>query len=328
MERYDITVEHVTSVSGLPQGARKPKGLSLAIGFFDGVHLGHREVVRQAVNLAKAHGLTPAVMTFDPHPRVVLGQGSQYNTVLTPLDEKLSLLSELGVEAAYVIRFDRPFSEVSAEQFVKRLIAPLGVRTAVVGFDFSFGHRGAGDAEALRLYGGGDIQVHVIAPVFHSGDKVSSTRIRERLAEGVCREANVLLGRTYEVKGLVVHGQARGRQIGFPTANVLPEQPYVIPRPGVYAIQADLFAPSGARAERYDGVLNVGYRPTFEAPGGELKLEAHLFDFQGDLYGRQLALKFHAFLRPEKKFDSIEQLTAQIAIDAEEARRRLSNIHV
>jgi riboflavin kinase / FMN adenylyltransferase len=328
VERYDIAVQHVTGVSGLPEGARKPQGLSLAIGFFDGVHSGHRAVVRQAVNLAKEQGLTPAVMTFDPHPRVVLGQGAQYHTVLTPLEEKLSLLSELGVEAAYVIRFDRPFSEISAEQFVKRLITPLGVRTAVVGFDFSFGHRGAGDADALRLYGGGEIQVHVIAPVFEGGDKVSSTRIRERLAEGVCREANLLLGRTYEVKGFVVHGDARGRQIGFPTANVLPDQPYVIPRPGVYAIQADLFAPSGGKGERYNGVLNVGYRPTFEEPGGELRLEAHLFDFQGDLYGRQLALKFHAFLRPEKKFDSIEQLTAQIALDADEARRRLSNVPV
>ncbi|KIL34891.1 riboflavin biosynthesis protein RibF [Cohnella kolymensis] len=328
MERYDITVQHVTDLTGLPEGARKQQGLSLAIGFFDGVHSGHREVVRQAVTLGKEQGLTPSVMTFDPHPRVVLGQGSEYHTVLTPLDDKLELLADLGVEAAYIIRFDRPFSEVSAEQFVKRLIVPLGVRTAVVGFDFSFGHRGAGDAEALGLYGGGDIQVHVIAPVFQGGDKVSSTRIREMLAEGECREANVLLGRTYEVKGFVVHGEARGREIGFPTANVMPEQPYVIPRPGVYAIQAELITPSGARGERHNGVLNVGYRPTFEAPGGELKLEAHLFDFQDDLYGCQLAIKFHSFLRPERKFASIEQLTAQIASDADEARRRLTDIRV
>lgn len=328
MERYDITVQHVISLSDLPEGARKCQGLAMAIGFFDGVHLGHREVVRQAVALAKQQGLIPAVMTFDPHPRVVLGHGSKYDTVLTPLEEKLSLLSELGVEAAYVIQFDRPFSEVSAQQFVQGLIKPLGVKTAVVGFDFSFGHRGAGNADALRLYGEDEVQVHVVPPVFLDAEKVSSTRIRDRLAQGACREANVLLGRPYELRGTVVHGDARGRQLGFPTANVLPEQPYVVPLAGVYAIQADLLSDTGARGERYDGVLNVGYRPTFEALGGALKLEAHLFDFQGDLYGRQLALKFHAFLRTERKFDSIEQLTEQIAKDSSEARKQLSGINV
>jgi riboflavin kinase/FMN adenylyltransferase len=322
VERYNLSITNVTG--GLPEGARRTKGISLAIGFFDGVHLGHLEVVRQAVALARQKGLVPAVMTFDPHPRVVLGHGSQYQTVLTPLADKLQLLSELGVEAAYIIHFDRAFSEVTAEQFVKTIISPLGVMTTVVGFDFSFGHRGEGNAEALRLYGNGDIQVHVVSPVFLDGDKVSSTRIRDRLAEGDCGEASHLLGRPYEVKGEVVHGQARGRLLGFPTANVLPDQPYVIPRAGVYAIHADVLTPTGVREQRYKGVINVGYRPTFDAPGGDIKLEAHLFDYQGDLYGRQLSLTFYTFLRPEKKFTSIDELTMQITQDAVDARAVLA----
>jgi riboflavin kinase / FMN adenylyltransferase len=319
VERYDLSVSNIT-------GARQSRGISLAIGFFDGVHLGHLEVVRQAVALAREQGLMPAVMTFDPHPRVVLGQGSQYQTVLTPLEDKLSLLSELGIEAAYVIHFDRPFSEVPAEQFIQSFIYELGVRVTVVGFDFKFGYRGFGNAELLRSFQDGAIQVHVVSPVYEGGEKVSSTRIRDRLAEGEPAEANRLLGRRYEVKGTVVHGQARGRLLGFPTANVLPEQPYVIPRSGVYAIQAEVIQESEAASQRLGGVLNVGYRPTFETPGGELKLEAHLFDFEGDLYGRQLSITFLAFLREEKKFDGMEQLVEQIKLDAAEARAFLSEM--
>ncbi|WP_373229546.1 bifunctional riboflavin kinase/FAD synthetase [Cohnella sp.] len=322
MQRYDLSVTNIAGA--LPEGARKEVGISLAIGFFDGVHLGHLEVIRQAVAIAKQQGLVPAVMTFDPHPRVVLGQGSQYHTVLTPLEDKLSLLSDAGVEAAYIIQFNRAFSEVTAEQFVKSFITPIGVKATTVGFDFSFGHRGEGNAEALRLHGNGEIGVHVVSPVFLDGEKVSSTRIRDQLSEGECIEASNLLGRPYEVKGTVVHGQARGRLLGFPTANVLPEQPYVIPRSGVYAVHVDVLSESGASEARYKGVINVGNRPTFDAPGGEIKLEAHIFDYTGDLYGRQLALTFFAYLRPEKKFDSIEQLIEQIKQDAADARKLLS----
>jgi riboflavin kinase/FMN adenylyltransferase len=318
VERYDLSVANVTGQ--LPEGASKEQGISLAIGFFDGVHLGHLEVVRQAVFLARRQGFVPAVMTFDPHPRVVLGHGSQYQTVLTPLADKLALLADIGVEAAYVIHFDREFSEVTAEQFVKSFILPLGVKATTVGFDFSFGHRGQGNAEALRNYGNGEIQVEVVSPVFLEGDKVSSTRIRDRLADGECEEASVLLGRPYVIKGTVVHGDARGRLLGFPTANLLPEQPYVIPRLGVYAVHIDVLNDSGVSEKRYTGVLNAGFRPTFDAPGGALKLEAHLFDFAGDLYERRLALTFHTFLRSEKKFESIDQLVEQISSDSAQAR--------
>ncbi|RED66076.1 bifunctional riboflavin kinase/FAD synthetase [Cohnella lupini] len=322
MERYDLSIANITGQ--LPEGASKEQGISLAIGFFDGVHLGHQEVVRQAVSLARQQGLVPAVMTFDPHPRVVLGHGSQYQTVLTPLADKLELLADLGVEAAYVIHFDHDFSEVTAEKFIKSFISPLGVKATTVGFDFSFGHRGEGNADTLRLYGNGEIHVQVISPVFLEGDKVSSTRIRDRLADGECHDASLLLGRPYVIKGTVVHGDARGRLLGFPTANLEPEQPYVIPRLGVYAIYVDVLDDEGFSEGRYTGVLNSGFRPTFDAPGGALKLEAHLFDFDGDLYGRQLALTLDTFLRAEKKFESIDQLVQQISSDSAQAKEIFS----
>ena len=321
MERIQLSVANVTG--GLPQGAAK-SGLSLAIGFFDGVHLGHQEVIRRAVAAARDKGLTPAVMTFDPHPRVVLGHGSQYEGVLTPLEDKLALFEELGVEAAYVIRFDREFSEVTAERFVKSIIVPLGVKATTVGFDFSFGHRGQGNAEALKEFGGGELQVQVVSPVYLDDSKVSSTRIRAQLAEGDCSAVRRLTGRPYLLKGLVVHGDARGRQLGYPTANLQLDQSYVIPRPGVYAIEIEVLSDARTAESRHNGVLNVGYRPTFDAPGGALKLEAHLFDFEGDLYGRQLALRFHSFLRAERKFESINQLIEQIASDSARAREIFS----
>ena len=321
MERYDITI---ANVEGAVPVRTVEKGVSLAIGFFDGVHLGHREVIRQAVTLAKEKGLVPAVMTFDPHPRVVLGHGSQYDTLLTPLSDKLLLFAEMGVEEAYIIRFNKAFSEVTADRFVETLILPLGVKATTVGFDFAFGHRGRGNAETLRTKGNGEIEVRVVSPVYLDGEKVSSTRIRERLEEGECAAAGELMDRPYVLKGEVVHGDARGRQLGYPTANLRLEHPYVVPRTGVYAVRIDLLTESGETESRHDGVLNVGFRPTFDAPGGALKLEAHLFDFDGDLYGRRLALRFHAFLRAEKKFESIDQLISQIGLDSEQARQLLS----
>lgn len=326
MERYELTAASIGRVESSATLAATGGGLCLAIGFFDGVHIGHAEVIRQAVSIAEERGLSPAVMTFDPHPRAVLGQDPQFGTVLTPLDDKLSLLAELGVKAAYVIRFDRDFAEISAERFVRELLLPLEVRTAVVGFDFGFGHRGEGKAESLSAFSGGAIDVQVVDAVFLDGCKVSSTRIRERLAEGDAIVADELLGRPYVIRGEVIHGDKRGRLLGFPTANVKASQPYVIPRNGVYAVSVHLLDDSGRIESSHHAVLNVGIRPTFDAPGGEVKLEAHLFDFEGDLYGRELALSIHSFLRPEMKFDGIEALVAQIQADAEQAKRLLSEL--
>ncbi|CAI6028127.1 bifunctional riboflavin kinase/FAD synthetase [Cohnella sp. JJ-181] len=319
MERYDLTHSMLQQDGELPTGACRDR-VAMAIGFFDGVHRGHAEVIRQAVAAARELGYAPAVLTFSPHPRSVLGKDG-FHTVLTPLEDKLTLFAELGVELAYVVAFDSGFAEVTADRFVRRLLLPLGVRTAVVGFDFRFGHRGQGDADALRSLSEDAISVRVVEPVFEGDVKISSTRIRERLAEGDTEAAAMLLGRPYAISGEIVHGDARGRQLGFPTANMMPSVPYVIPRHGVYAVTV-----TGAAGQScpLGGVINVGVRPTFDAPGGASRLETNLFDFEGDLYGQTLTVRFHRFLRPETKFDSFDALKSQIAKDADQARSELS----
>jgi len=323
VETFEITASMVGSPSALPAGAAKRKGLSLALGFFDGVHVGHACVIRRAAAFAKERGLISAVMTFDPHPRVVLGKGSAYHSVLTPLEDKLRLFSAMGIGAVYIIRFNTEFAALPARRFVEDLLVPLGVRTAVCGFDFRFGHGGEGNPELLKRAGGG-MDVHVIDRIMLEEDKVSSSRIRAELAAGNCEAAAHLLGRPYTITGKVVHGNALGRTIGFPTANLEPVSPYVIPRPGVYAITADILDEGENRVQSYGGVLNIGRRPTVDDAQDRLTLEAHLFDFSGDLYGRRLLVQFRKFLRDERKFGSVTELAGQIEKDAAEARRLLA----
>lgn len=321
MELYEIAYSEQSNSFVIPSEAVKPQGLSLAIGFFDGVHLGHCEVIRRAVTLGREQGQSPAVLTFDPHPRVILGK-DQYHSVLTPMEHKLELFAENGVEASLVMSFDKAFSQVTAERFVRELLLPLGVRTVVIGFDFRFGHRGQGDAELLKLVGGDQIDVHVVEPVYRDDYKVSSSRVRELLAEGLSKEASELLARPYEVRGEVVHGKALGRKLGFPTANINPAFSYFLPRHGVYAVTVTL--DGDEEPAIYKGVINVGLRPTVDTGAVEPKLEVHLLDFNRDLYGRSLKVRFHDFLRPEMKFGSLDALIEQIGKDAEEARNRLA----
>lgn len=321
MQRFEITYSQAEQSFVIPAGVVRPEGMAMAIGFFDGVHLGHMEVIRKAVAAARERGQVPAVLTFDPHPRVVLGQ-DQYHTVLTPLPQKLELFAKLGVEAAFVMSFNQAFSQVPADKFVQDLLVPMGTKTAAVGFDFRFGHRGQGDAALLHEASGGAIDVQVVEPVYRDGVKVSSTRIRELLAEGKCEEASILMDRSYQVSGTVVHGKALGRQLGFPTANLEADASYVLPLHGVYAVKVMGATSDGDIAA--NGVINVGVRPTVDEGGTVPKLEAHLFDFSGDLYGRSLTVQFRHFLRPEMKFGSLDDLVAQIGRDAQRARELLN----
>ncbi|MFC5648976.1 bifunctional riboflavin kinase/FAD synthetase [Paenibacillus solisilvae] len=291
---------------------------TLAIGHFDGVHRGHQNVIRRSMEAAKAEGLQAAVMTFHPHPKEVLGQGQQYVTCLTPLDDKIKRFLRLGVDVVYVIKFDLSFSAVTPAEFVEDVLRPLQVKKAIVGFDFTFGVRGSGHAETLVSLGQPDIGVEIVEPLMQDGDKVSSTLIRESLLEGSPETARQLLGESYEVRGIVVHGEGRGSKIGFPTANIEPEAAYVMPRQGVYAIMADV------EGKLIHGVLNMGVKPTFHEHLPKPVLEAHLFDFNGDLYGKSIMIRFISFLRTEKKFGSIDELVKQIHSDAEQARAVLT----
>jgi riboflavin kinase/FMN adenylyltransferase len=284
------------------------------MGHFDGVHRGHRNVIRRAVEQAKHNGLLSGVMTFHPHPKEVLGHGNQYVASLTPLEDKLQLFAELGVDIAYVVRFDLAFASVSPSQFVDHFLKPLEVKHAVVGFDFTFGRKGLGDAKLLGMLGGSFLKVDIVDPLFEEGLKVSSSLIREKLEQGDIEDAEQLLGRPYRISGTVVHGEGRGHTIGFPTANIEPSGHYVLPRLGVYAVKV------GIGGNRYPAVLNLGVKPTFHEDGMTPKLEAHLFDFDRDLYGEAAEIDFFRFLRPERKFDSVSELIEQIGRDAVQAK--------
>lgn len=299
-----------TNLSELAQ----EKPVAIAIGHFDGVHRGHQNVIRHAVETAREQGMLSAVMTFSPHPKEVLGHGDHYFSCLTPLDKKKELFELLGVDLMYVMRFDLSFAAVSPAEFVNGVLRPLGVGHAVVGFDFTFGSKGAGNASSLLELCGQDIGVSIIEPLYENGVKVSSTYTRESLERGDLAMVNVLLGRPYEVTGTVVHGDGRGRTIGFPTANLEMRDPYVAPRLGVYAITAWI------DGVPHHGVLNHGMKPTFNKSEIKPVMEANLFDFDQDIYGKQMTVQFNHFIRPEQKFASIDQLIGQIAADAEQAR--------
>lgn len=297
------------------------RGSVVAIGNFDGVHNGHGAVIGAATSRAAELGAPAAALTFEPHPRTVF-QPDIAPFRLTPFRSKARQIETLGIDLLFVLHFDIAYSRRSAEAFVEEtLAAGLGARHVVVGEDFVFGHGRRGTAEFLRKVAeqhGFDVTV-VPSKSGPDGTVYSSTRIRQLLRDGKPREAAVLLGRPWEIEGRVETGDKRGRAIGFPTANIDLDE-YLRPATGVYAVRAglDRAADTGSETVWYDGVANLGHRPTF---GGEgLVLEVNIFDFSEDIYGRHLRVALVEHLRPEKKFDGIEALRAQIAEDAARAR--------
>lgn len=290
---------------------------SLAIGYFDGVHLGHRRVIQKSIDVAKARGLKSAVMTFDPHPREVLGQ-SGYTRYLTPLPDKLEQLEQMGVDIVYLMTFDISFSSVYPEEFINEVLLALRAEHIVVGFDFTFGYRGKGTALTLAEHSNGRYTLDIVEPVNRLGEKVSSTVIREYIHHGVVEQARHLLGRPYKIAGVVVHGDKRGRMIGFPTANLKLSGPYLIGKNGVYGVRVFL------DQQVYYGVMNIGIKPTFALEKKEKSLEVHLLDFSEEIYGKELQVELLFFLRDEQKFAGMEALTAQIQQDVEKAKERFA----
>jgi riboflavin kinase / FMN adenylyltransferase len=295
----------------------------VAIGNFDGVHLGHRELVRRARTLADARGGHSVVLTFHPHPAKVLAPALA-PPLISSLDRKLELLAGLGVDATVVQPFDAALAGQDAATFVAgTLVSGLRLRDVVVGYDFTYGRKRGGNVETLRAEGArSGFGVHVVAPVTVDGLVASSTKIRQFVLEGNVAGARLLLGREPDVDGVVVRGAGRGTTIGIPTANVATEAE-LLPASGVYAVHAvRLDDPTRVTLT---GVANLGTNPTFTGPSGSaLSLEVHLFDFSGDLYGQRLRVGFHSRLRGEERFPSAAALVAQIHKDMEEARRRLT----
>ncbi|MBB4286270.1 bifunctional riboflavin kinase/FAD synthetase [Roseospira goensis] len=298
------------------------RGGAVALGNFDGVHRGHQAVIETAARAATALGPEApfGVMTFDPHPRRLF-QAEAPPFALSSLRTKAHRIEALGADFLYVQHFDRDFSSHAPEWFVETvLIAGLGVRHVVIGEDYAFGHKRRGNAALMRAMAADlGFAVTTVPPVLDGdGRLLSSTRAREAIRAGRMDEAAAVLGHLWEVEGRVEHGDARGRTIGFPTAN-LRLHDYVAPAVGVYAVQAGVDC--GPDTVWHDGVANYGRRPTFDnsAP----LLEVHLFEFDGDLYHQHLRVRMVAHLRPERKFDGLDALKAQIAADADAARRLL-----
>jgi riboflavin kinase / FMN adenylyltransferase len=287
----------------------------VALGNFDGVHLGHQVVLRRAVEEGRRRGERVIAATFHPHPRAVLAPGSEPR-LLTTLELRREALHRYGADEVRLIRFDEALSRMSPEEFVGDvLVGEIGAGAVVVGENFRFGHRAAGDVgdlrRIMRWYGGEAYSVPVRSE--NRRAPISSSRIRMLVGEGSVEEAAMLLGRPYVVRGEVVVGDKRGRTIGFPTANVLPDPALVVPARGVYAG----FARVGK--ESYPACTNVGVAPTFERR--ESRIEAYLLGFGGDLYGRVIDVSFIGRIREEKRFSGVEELKRQIARDVEEARR-------
>jgi riboflavin kinase / FMN adenylyltransferase len=288
---------------------------TVAIGTFDGVHLGHREVIRGS----------DTVLTFDPHPLSVIHPEATPK-LLNTFPVKRDLIEGLGVEELVVIPFDRDFSEKTAEEFVQDvLIRRLGAERVSVGENFRFGKRAKGTADFLRSHD--EFETNVTPLVEVAGETVSSTQIRGLVAAGEVKEAAEFLGGPFLFEGEVVEGDRRGRTLGMPTANLVPDDAYVHPGHGVYAAWANVMpSPAHAAEPRASGLpaaVNVGVRPTFETGRG-LLVEAHLIDFEGDLYGQTLRIAFIERMRGEKRFDSVDELVEQMNRDVEQAAATVS----
>ena len=287
-----------------------------ALGAFDGIHLAHAKILDTAVERARALGVASVACTFDPHPSAVLKPALAHAPIAT-LEENLARIGERGLDATLVIPFTPEFSRIEAEAFTDEvLVKTLGVREVVVGFNHTFGRGARGTAMLLRELGDRlGFAARVLPPLQVAGQTVSSSAIREALRDGDVATAAALLGRPYALAGTVRRGAGRGRTLGFATANLRPDRPLLL-APGVYAARVTW------DERRADAVVNVGYRPTF----GEEQywVEAHLFDFSGDLYDRTVDVQFLHHIRPELRFAGVEELKRQVAADMETARRLLT----
>ncbi len=293
-------------------------GTAVAIGNFDGVHLGHQALITRARELADAHAALAVALTFDPHPSAVLGSRGG-PPVLGSLERRLELLAAAGVDAVVVEPFTLELAGLAPQAFVDDvLLFALRARAIIVGYDFTYGHGRAGTTDALRAHGARTgVEVAIVAAVEIAGEVVSSTRIRGCLRDGDVTTASRLLGRAWEVDGVVIHGAKRGRAIGVPTANIAPSIDLPL-APGIYAVT--LAVDGGVSMP---AVASLGRNPTF-VDGGGLVLEVHVLDWDGDLYDRRVRTTFVARIRDELKFDSVGALVAQIRADIDVARQMLA----
>jgi riboflavin kinase/FMN adenylyltransferase len=293
------------------------RGTWLTIGSFDGVHLGHQAIIQRIIQGAHAEGIYAAAITFYPHPAAVLGKQEGAFYLSTP-EEKAELLAESGLDILITHSFNRRVAGLSARDFVRRLKEHLGFRRLCVGEDFALGHNREGNVAYLRQLGDEfGFEIEVMKPVEMDGEIISSSRVRKALEGGDMATIQQLLGRPYQLRGEVVHGDDRGKSLGFPTANLEVWSKKALPRAGVYAGWAYL------DGEEFPAVSNVGFRPTFENALSKPRVEAYLLGLNRDIYHQQLSLSFNFHLRDEARFASVEELVEQIRKDVQKATRLL-----
>ncbi len=313
LRTIELTYPHTLNLEALPKTVA-------AIGFFDGVHLGHQQVIEAAVDEAKKREMESAVISFFPHPSVVLKAGREDVKYITPLREKQEILQRLGVDRFYIITFNKELSSLSPKAFIDHFIIGLHIKHLVAGFDFTYGHRGQGTMEDMKEYADNHFTYSTITKVEMDKEKISSTRIRSFLAAGDMEKTAQLLGRPLSLYGMVVDGEKRGRTLGFPTANLKVNDAALLPKPGIYAVKVSY------KNESYEGMASLGTNPTFTENRDSLSLEVYIFDYNNDLYGEELQLQWFRFIRDEQKFTTVDGLIKQMKNDEAVIRNYFSEL--
>lgn len=280
--------------------------IALALGYFDGLHLGHIALASKVKEYARLHKTKSALMTFSPNPLITLGKIEE-EYYLTSFEDRAKLLEELGIDYLIILDFNKKVSELSPKDFYQQFIDPLKVECIVCGFDYHFGSKGRGDGHLLRELAMGKCEVYIQEEVLMNHQKISSSRIQEALKNGNIEEANVLLNRPYSIKGEIIKGRQIGRTIGFPTANIDYDH-YAIPKNGVYGVKIEV------NNKMYVGMCNIGYNPTFDSLD-KTSLEVNIFDFDAEVYGNIAKVYFYTFIRDEVKFSSAQALITQLNQD-------------
>lgn len=299
------------------------KHTCLTVGTFDGVHLGHQKIINEMIYQSVERSCRNLLITFEPHPQLVLAKSSEIR-LLSTLEQKLDYLKYLSIQNVLVINFTKSFSELSFNSFIEDyLIKKIGLNTIIVGADHHFGKDRQGNPKILKEMGENlGFSVIEVEPLMYKDAKISSSRIRKSLLSGEIKLANEMLGKKYELKGKVVKGNQRGKEIGFPTANIELDNPHkLIPMRGVYFVEVDI------NNRNFYGMMNIGYRPTFNN-SSELILEVHIFYFREDIYGEFIVIRFIDKLRDEKKFNSVAELKQQLEIDKQVCFDKINSIYI
>ncbi len=285
-------------------------GTAVALGNFDGVHIGHQQLIESNIKEAKIRKLRSAILIFRNHTKELLAKNNDPKIqLLTSFEQKIEILKNFSLDAVYIIDFDEDLMKLSPEEFITNiLLKKLKAKLVTVGFNYRFGYKAAGDSDLLKKVGlDKGIEVNVIPPVYIEGQIISSTAIRNFIKAGNIKKANKFLGRNFTIIGSVIKGKNRGRKLGFPTANIKLSDNYVIPKEGVYVTNTFI------NGKKFNSLTNIGYNPTFNEK--ELKIETYILDFAGNLYGKTLEIEFLDFIRDDIKFNSVQELISQIEKD-------------